>query len=264
MADRDVAADRITFAIRERRRSRCSADYDCDGITSAAIMTGVIDALGGQVVPLLASRFDGGYGVSPAAVERIAATRSQAPRHVRLRLLRPRTRSRDVRKRGVDVIVIDHHLVPDEPLPVVAFLNPHRPECGFPVQGARVVRPRALGRAPPFAPSSVASWICATGSTWWPSARSPTWRPSTATIARWSARACQGRARRAALACALCSSSLVSKRRVRSLARTSPFVSRRASTRRVGSASPTSRSSSCSPVRRQRAHARRRHRAHVR
>ncbi|HJL24047.1 MAG TPA: DHHA1 domain-containing protein, partial [Polyangiaceae bacterium LLY-WYZ-15_(1-7)] len=38
-------------------------------------------------------------------------------------------------RRGVDVIVVDHHLVPDEPLPAVAFLNPHRPDCGFPYKG---------------------------------------------------------------------------------------------------------------------------------
>jgi single-stranded-DNA-specific exonuclease len=40
-----------------------------------------------------------------------------------------------VRESGLDAIVIDHHLVPDEPLPVLAFLNPHRPECGFPYKG---------------------------------------------------------------------------------------------------------------------------------
>jgi len=27
---------------------------------------------------------------------------------------------------------VDHHLVPDRPLPALAFLNPHRDECGFP------------------------------------------------------------------------------------------------------------------------------------
>jgi single-stranded-DNA-specific exonuclease len=36
---------------------------------------------------------------------------------------------------GLDLIVIDHHLVPDEPLPVLAFLNPHRVQCAFPYKG---------------------------------------------------------------------------------------------------------------------------------
>ena len=33
------------------------------------------------------------------------------------------------------MIVVDHHLVPAEPLAALAFLNPHRPECGFPYKG---------------------------------------------------------------------------------------------------------------------------------
>jgi single-stranded-DNA-specific exonuclease len=32
-------------------------------------------------------------------------------------------------------VVIDHHRVPDAPLPALAFLNPHRPECGFVYKG---------------------------------------------------------------------------------------------------------------------------------
>ncbi|MFO0565066.1 MAG: single-stranded-DNA-specific exonuclease RecJ [Polyangiaceae bacterium] len=134
MADRDAAAERIVHALRQRERIAVFGDYDCDGITSAAILTGVLEALGGEVTPLLASRFDGGYGVSPAAVERIVASGAKllvtcdcgSSDHATLA---------DVRARGLDVIVIDHHLVPDEPLPALAFLNPHRPECGFPYKG---------------------------------------------------------------------------------------------------------------------------------
>ena len=36
---------------------------------------------------------------------------------------------------GIDVIVVDHHLVPQEALPALAFLNPHRPQCGFAYKG---------------------------------------------------------------------------------------------------------------------------------
>ena len=134
MADRLVAADRLARAIRSRERIAVFGDYDCDGITSAAIMTEVLRALGGDVTPLLASRFDGGYGVSPAAVERISQTKATV-------LVTCDCGSSDhpslaeLRARGVDAIVIDHHLVPAEPLPVLAFLNPHRPDCGFSYKG---------------------------------------------------------------------------------------------------------------------------------
>jgi single-stranded-DNA-specific exonuclease len=134
MADRALAADRLASAIRRGERIVVFGDYDCDGITSAAIMTEVLRALGGEVTPLLASRFEGGYGVSRAACERIVKSGARvvvtcdcgSSDHASLA---------ELRARGIDAVVIDHHLVPDEPLPAVAFLNPHRPDCGFSYKG---------------------------------------------------------------------------------------------------------------------------------
>ncbi|MEI9953285.1 MAG: single-stranded-DNA-specific exonuclease RecJ [Pseudomonadota bacterium] len=134
MIDRSLAAERLARAIRAGELIAVFGDYDCDGMTSAAIMTEVIEALGGRAVTFIASRFEGGYGVSAMAVEKVLA--SGAPLlvtcdcgssdHVSLARLRAA---------GVDCVVIDHHLVPEETLPAVAFLNPHRPECGFPYKG---------------------------------------------------------------------------------------------------------------------------------
>lgn len=134
MIDREAAAERIAHAIRSGESICVFGDYDCDGITSAAIVTGVIEALGGSARPLLASRFDGGYGVSKAAVARILGSGAKllvtcdcgSSDHASLA---------EVVRHGIDVVVIDHHLVPAEPLPALAFLNPHRPECGFPYKG---------------------------------------------------------------------------------------------------------------------------------
>ena len=134
MADRAAAAERIARALRARERIAVFGDYDCDGMTAAAIMTEVLTALDGDVTTLIGSRFEGGYGVAPAAVERLLASGASlvitcdcgSSDHEALARLRAR---------GVDTIVIDHHLVPIEPLPALAFLNPHRPDCGFPFKG---------------------------------------------------------------------------------------------------------------------------------
>ena len=131
MADREATTDRLASAIRRRERIVIFGDYDVDGITSAAVMTSAIRALGGEAVPILASRFDGGYGFSQRALERVRALSPGlvvtcdcgSSDHERLAQLRAA---------GIDAIVIDHHLVPSEVLPAFAFLNPHRPECGFP------------------------------------------------------------------------------------------------------------------------------------
>jgi single-stranded-DNA-specific exonuclease len=134
MADRDAAAERLVHAIRRRDKIAIFGDYDCDGITSAALMSDALRKLGADVVSLLANRFDGGYGVSAPAVARIGDSGAKlvvtcdcgSSDHQSLA---------ELGARGLDIIVIDHHLVPAEPLPALAFLNPHRPDCGFAYKG---------------------------------------------------------------------------------------------------------------------------------
>lgn len=134
MLGRRAAVERIARAIRSAEHIVVFGDYDCDGMTATAILADAIAALGGQVSIELASRFAGGYGFSAAALARVHALRpglvvtcdcgsSDAPSLLALS------------KSGVDAVVIDHHLVPEEPLPAVAFLNPHQPGCGFPFKG---------------------------------------------------------------------------------------------------------------------------------
>ena len=74
MVDRETVARRLAQAVRARERIAVFGDYDCDGITSAAILTEVLRRVGADALPLIASRFDGGYGVSGAAVQRILST----------------------------------------------------------------------------------------------------------------------------------------------------------------------------------------------
>ena len=60
-------------------------DYDVDGVCSTAILLRTLRALGADPVWELPSRFDEGYGLSAAAVERLAGARGGAARHGRLR-----------------------------------------------------------------------------------------------------------------------------------------------------------------------------------
>ena len=134
MVDRAAAVDRIARAVRNNERVCVFGDYDADGITSAAIVSDVLRTLGGDVATELADRFGGGYGLSDDALARVLATGAKlvvtcdcgSSDHERIAR---------ARAAGVDVVVIDHHRVPPEPLPALAFLNPHRPECGFPYKG---------------------------------------------------------------------------------------------------------------------------------
>jgi single-stranded-DNA-specific exonuclease len=134
MMDRSEAVSRLARAVRAKERVCVFGDYDADGVTAAALLSDVLRALGGQVVTALANRFDGGYGLSDPALARVLATGASllvtcdcgSSDHERLE---------KARRAGVDAVVIDHHRVPDVPLPALAFLNPHRPGCGFSYKG---------------------------------------------------------------------------------------------------------------------------------
>lgn len=155
MCGLEAAVERIASAIERRERIVVFGDYDVDGTTSAAILALAIEAFGGEVRALVANRFEGGYGLSELALDRclslspvlLVTCDCGSSDHERVER---------ARARGVDVIVIDHHLVPEEPLPAFAFLNPHKPSCGFPYKGlasaglAFVVAARLRHR---FAPS---------------------------------------------------------------------------------------------------------------
>jgi single-stranded-DNA-specific exonuclease len=131
MADRDAASARLAAAVRRREKVVVFGDYDVDGTTSATILGGILRMLGADVRTLVANRFEGGYGFSQPALERALGTGASvivtcdcgSSDHERVLA---------ARQKGVDVIVVDHHLVPERPLPALAFLNPHRSECGFP------------------------------------------------------------------------------------------------------------------------------------
>lgn len=134
MVDRELAARRLADAIRRGEQIVVFGDYDVDGMTSATILSEVLAALGGQVATLCAARFDGGYGLSEPALTRCLALKPAvlvtcdcgSSDHARVAA---------ATEAGVDVVVVDHHRVPSEPLPALAFLNPHRPDCAFAYKG---------------------------------------------------------------------------------------------------------------------------------
>ncbi len=134
MKDRSEAIERLARAVRSKERVCVFGDYDADGVTAAALLTDVLRTLGAEVVTVLANRFEGGYGLSGPALARVLSTGASllvtcdcgSSDHERLV---------DVRRAGLDALVIDHHRVPEAPLPALAFLNPHRPDCGFAYKG---------------------------------------------------------------------------------------------------------------------------------
>jgi single-stranded-DNA-specific exonuclease len=123
MAGVTAAVDRICKAIERRERVVVYGDFDCDGVTSTALLTTALRHFGLDVEPYVPNRVSEGYGLNAGAVREIAA------RGVALLItvdcgISGRSEIAEARKAGLDVIVTDHHHLPMDLPEAVACINP--------------------------------------------------------------------------------------------------------------------------------------------
>lgn len=132
-ADMDKAAGLIWDAIEADRPMAVFADYDVDGATSAAQLVRYFRHFGRSAEIYVPDRIEEGYGPSGAAFETLQQRGAElvitvdcgAAAHAAL------AHAAGI---GLDVIVIDHHLMDDAMPPAAALVNPNRPDdhsgCG--------------------------------------------------------------------------------------------------------------------------------------
>ena len=123
MPDLDIAVERLERACAEAETVAILGDFDVDGLTSTAILSEGLRDLGAHPLPYIPDRFSEGYGPNPQAVRTLHAQGASvlvtadcgtsALREVEL-----------ANELGMDVIVIDHHTVPDELPDALALVNP--------------------------------------------------------------------------------------------------------------------------------------------
>ena len=124
LRDMGVAADRLLHAVRTGERIAVFGDYDVDGITSTALLVTVLRKTGANAVPFLPHRLEEGYGLSPDALHRCLENCAPAL----IITVDCGTGSVDAvaeaARRGVDVIVTDHHQPGAALAPALALVNP--------------------------------------------------------------------------------------------------------------------------------------------
>ncbi len=131
LAGMSAAVSRLEQAIARRERIAIHGDYDVDGITSTVILRRALEMLGGEVVHFIPERLRDGYGLQPAAIDRLHGEGVSLIVSVDcgIRGVEAANRARDL---GVDLIITDHH-EPDGELPVaLAVVNPKRHDCSYP------------------------------------------------------------------------------------------------------------------------------------
>jgi len=125
------AAERVHRALRERQKITLYGDYDVDGVCSTALLNLFLRELGGQVATYIPHRLAEGYGLNLPAVERIAADGTALLVTLDCGITSQAEVAR-AKALGLDVIVVDHHTVPESLPAADAILNPHQPGCAYP------------------------------------------------------------------------------------------------------------------------------------
>jgi single-stranded-DNA-specific exonuclease len=131
LADMDRAVTRLERALANGERIAVHGDYDVDGITSTVILRRALEMLGGTVMHFIPERLRDGYGLQPAAIDRLHAAKVDVIVSVDCGI-RGTDAARRARELGLDLIITDHH-EPEGTLPdAVAVINPKRRDCTYP------------------------------------------------------------------------------------------------------------------------------------
>ncbi len=127
LADLPKAVEHIHAAIASGDQITIFGDYDCDGITSCALLTSALQTLGAQVNGYVPTREDDGRGLNAEAVQQLAAQGTRL-------LITTDCGTANVeevqlaRSLGIGTIITDHHPLHGPAADALALLNPHHPD----------------------------------------------------------------------------------------------------------------------------------------
>ena len=130
--DMDKAVNRIRRAIEHGEFILVYGDYDADGMTSASILKETLEQLGAECLVYLPNRFTDGYGpnasvykyfIEQQGISLIVTVDNGVAGHEAIDL---------AQSMGVDIIVTDHHSIPEVLPDAHAIVHPEHPESDYP------------------------------------------------------------------------------------------------------------------------------------
>ncbi len=126
LKDMDVAVDRIFKAILSKEKIMIFGDYDVDGVTATAVLLKFFRRIGARASYYIPHRISEGFGLKKRHITDVAL-----PEGINLIItVDCGSESHDAvalaKQAGIDIVITDHHMVPDILPPAVAVVNPKR------------------------------------------------------------------------------------------------------------------------------------------
>ena len=129
-----LAVRRLGKACRRGEAVAICGDYDADGMTSTALLVGVLTRLGAQPQAAIPSRQSEGYGLNAGMVERLAEQGVRLLVTVDNGVAADEALERAVALQ-VEVILTDHHAIGERQPPCLALLHPSCTPADSPYRG---------------------------------------------------------------------------------------------------------------------------------
>ena len=127
--DMDAAVDRILAAIERKEKILIFGDYDVDGITATTLVLEFLHSVDADVSYYIPHRIAEGFGLKKNHISDVAI-----PNGIHLIITVDcgsdgQDAVKSARNAGIDVIITDHHMIPNSIPPALAVVNPKRNDC---------------------------------------------------------------------------------------------------------------------------------------
>ena len=131
MKDMDKAVDRILTAVYKGEKIIVYGDYDVDGTTAVSIVYNFLKHIHKKVEFYIPDRYKEGYGISYIGID--AAVTNGATLMITLDCgIKAVDKVEYANKKGLDIIIGDHHRPGDKLPDAVAVLDSKREDCNYP------------------------------------------------------------------------------------------------------------------------------------
>ena len=131
LKDMEEGAALVVSAIEKQESIAIFGDYDADGLTSTALLVNFFTELGIPVLYYIPDRIKEGYGLNIESVNRLAEKKVKLIITVDCGISNEKE-IEYAQSLGIDVVVTDHHQIPENFSPVCPVINPNRPDSEFP------------------------------------------------------------------------------------------------------------------------------------
>ena len=125
------SVDRIIQAVNKNEKIVVYGDFDCDGITSTAILYSFLYSIGANVKAYNPDRLEEGYGINFESIEKLASQGYKLFITTDCGISENQV-IEDSKKFKVDFIITDHHTAPEKLPDAYSIINPKLEYCKYP------------------------------------------------------------------------------------------------------------------------------------